>query len=84
MRPLFIFLGKQTNVIDDATHFVNDVKVVAVFVVNSCRRKLGALFAVFATSQKSFKKYLVYTLTLFIEFSDNLIIIQNNNSEVII
>ena len=51
MGPFFIFLGKQTNVIDDAGHFVNDVQVAAAFVVNSYRRKIGG------PSSKNPKKY---------------------------
>ena len=34
----FHFHWEQTNVIDDASHFVNDVQVAAVYVVNSYRR----------------------------------------------
>ena len=57
METFLIFLGKQTNVIDDASQFVNDVQVATVFVINPYRRKIGVLFAVFPTSQKALKIY---------------------------
>ena len=53
MGPFFIFLGKQTNVIDDAGHFVNDVQVVAVFVINSYRGKIGGPILLFSPLVKN-------------------------------
>ena len=52
MGPLFNFLGKQTNAIDDVSHFVNDVQVAAVFVVNSYRRQIGGPFCCFPHQSK--------------------------------
>ena len=55
MGPFFNFLGKQTNAIDDASHFVNDLLVAAVFVVNSYRRKIGGPLCCFSHQSKSLK-----------------------------